>query len=273
LGGFIGRGMEKKAIQENYCPRNLYMVRAKGVTVEGLYSLDAGIWNTHMYESANITVRDYKVLNDIIVPATDSVDIDSTSNVLIENCFLRGEDDNIVVKTTAFWDDSIKASPTDNVVARNNICYAGASALKFGTETRALTSQDIVFENNYIIRADTSIQITNYNRSYLKNFVFRNNYVEFSNSFTNKQRKDIFIAVDERDDGGSKLGAGVTIDNVLIDGLFVHMKAYQKNKIVGFDNLRRVKNVIISNYYVAGQKVTPETFRVETNEFAQFAVK
>ena len=68
-------------------------------------------------------------------PSTDGIDIDSSTNILVENCDVDCNDDNICIKAGRDADGLRVNRPTENVVVRNCIARKGAGLLTCGSET------------------------------------------------------------------------------------------------------------------------------------------
>lgn len=80
----------------------------------------------------------------------DGIDPDCAKDVTIENCFVMAKDDAIVVKTRK------PPATTERVKVHDCIVASDASALKIGTETRALI-RDVLFENCEVFDSDRGI--------------------------------------------------------------------------------------------------------------------
>ncbi|MEO5160821.1 glycosyl hydrolase family 28 protein, partial [Bacteroides ovatus] len=68
-------------------------------------------------------------------PSTDGIDIDSSCNILVENCDVDCNDDNICIKSGRDADGLRVNLPTENVVIRNCIARKGAGLITCGSET------------------------------------------------------------------------------------------------------------------------------------------
>lgn len=68
-------------------------------------------------------------------PSTDGIDIDSSTNILVENCEVDCNDDNICIKAGRDADGLRVNRPTENVVIRNCTARKGAGLVTCGSET------------------------------------------------------------------------------------------------------------------------------------------
>jgi len=66
---------------------------------------------------------------------TDGVDIDSSSHVLVQNCDIDNNDDDICLKAGRDSDGLRVNRPTEYIVIRDNITRRGGGVLSFGSET------------------------------------------------------------------------------------------------------------------------------------------
>lgn len=68
-------------------------------------------------------------------PSTDGIDIDSSKDVLIENCEVDCNDDNFCLKSGRDSDGLRVNIPTENVVIRNCVTGKGSGLVTLGSET------------------------------------------------------------------------------------------------------------------------------------------
>jgi polygalacturonase len=104
------------------------------VTVENLSLRRAGFWTVQVVYSDHVTVDGIKI-SDNGGPSTDGVDIDSSSHVLVQNCDIDNNDDDICLKAGRDSDGLRVARPTEYVLIRDNITRRGAGIISFGSET------------------------------------------------------------------------------------------------------------------------------------------
>lgn len=139
---FRGRGI----IDESACPthaKNMIMVRGSNIKLEGVILRDASIWNIPIRQSNNIEVDNVKILG--YRPNSDGIDICNSQDVIIKNCFIRTNDDLVVLKTDK-GQGSIKRVVVQNCVLWNQLAHA----LSIGAEI-CEPVDDVVFTNCDII--------------------------------------------------------------------------------------------------------------------------
>ncbi len=104
--------------------RLLVVWRSSDVTVENLSLERSGFWTVQVVYSDHVTVDGIKI-SDNGGPSTDGVDIDSSSHVLVQNCDIDNNDDDICLKAGRDSDGLRVARPTEYVLIRDNITRRG----------------------------------------------------------------------------------------------------------------------------------------------------
>jgi len=101
------------------------------VLVEGLTIIDAPGWVVAFFGCRNVTVRNVKQICQR--ENSDGVDICNTQDVLVEDCFLRNNDDEVCVKTTS----PAPAQESRNILVRRCVIWnERARGLGITSETR-----------------------------------------------------------------------------------------------------------------------------------------
>lgn len=108
-------------------PKNIYLQQCRNVKIEGIRLRSAGSWMFHARHCDGLTIRKIDLFNHVAFN-NDGLDIDSSRNVLIEDCRVDSDDDAIVLK-------SLSRDPCRNVVARNCTISSHCNAIKMGTES------------------------------------------------------------------------------------------------------------------------------------------
>src|SRR5207237_9573019 len=93
-----------------------------------------GLWTVQVVYSHHGTVDGIKI-GDNAGPSTDGVDIDSSSYVLVKNCDIDNNDDDICLKAGRDYDGLRVNRPTEYVVIRDNTIRRGGGVVAFGSET------------------------------------------------------------------------------------------------------------------------------------------
>src|SRR5215510_6963114 len=131
---YDARGLRWAADYDAERVRLMVIWKSEDVTIENLNLQRSGFWTVQVVYSDHVTVDGIKVSqND--GPSTDGVDVDSSSHVLVENCDIDDEDDDICLKAGRDADGLRVNRPTEYVLIRNNVARHGKSIVAFGSET------------------------------------------------------------------------------------------------------------------------------------------
>jgi len=114
--------------------RLMVISRSSDVTVENVSLKRSGFWTVQILYSDHVTVDGVKI-SDNGGPSTDGVDIDSSSYVLVRNCDIDNNDDDICLKAGRDFDGLRVARPTEYVFIRDNLIRRGGGIISFGSET------------------------------------------------------------------------------------------------------------------------------------------
>lgn len=117
--------------------RTVLVQNAENILLKDLTFKNAGFWTVQLLYSTKLTVDGLTILNneDGHGPSTDGVDVDSSSDVLIQNCDIDCNDDNFCLKSGRDWDGLRVNRPTEYVVIKNCIARRGAGLVTLGSET------------------------------------------------------------------------------------------------------------------------------------------
>ncbi|ANX00772.1 endopygalactorunase [Thermoclostridium stercorarium subsp. leptospartum DSM 9219] len=137
LGGmrkeYTGKGLRWAVDYDCKRPRNILIYNSSQVTLRDLTLRRSPFWNVHICYSTDVYVSGL-VIKDNEGPSTDGIDVDSSRNVLIENCNIECNDDNICIKAGRDADGLRVNRPSENIVVRN--CSIGSGAgVTIGSET------------------------------------------------------------------------------------------------------------------------------------------
>ena len=117
--------------------RGILVEESSDISLTGITLMRTGFWGCHVLYSDHCTVKGITVDNNIggHGPSTDGIDIDSSTNILIEDCIIDCNDDNICIKSGRDADGLRVNRPTENVVIRNCTARSGAGLVTCGSET------------------------------------------------------------------------------------------------------------------------------------------
>ncbi|TVU39834.1 hypothetical protein EJB05_13275 [Eragrostis curvula] len=105
------------------------------IVISNLTFKNSPFWNIHPVYCSQVLVQHLTILAPISSPNTDGIDPDSSTNVCIEDCYIRNGDDIVVIKSG--WDEyGISfGHPSSNISIRNITGQTRNSAgIAFGSE-------------------------------------------------------------------------------------------------------------------------------------------
>ena len=116
-------------------PALLHFNRCRGVRLDGVRIRQSPYWVIHFYLSDEIVVRNV----DLFAYGcnNDALDVEMSSNVLVEGCTFFGGDDGICLKAGRNADGWRLGKPTENVTVRRCHVAAAHSVLACGSELSA----------------------------------------------------------------------------------------------------------------------------------------
>ncbi len=117
--------------------RGILIQNCRNAILSDFVLYQTGFWGIHILYSQYVTVDGVVINNNIggHGPSTDGIDIDSSSDILVQNCDINCNDDNFCLKAGRDADGLRVNRPTERVVIRNCIARQGGGLLTFGSET------------------------------------------------------------------------------------------------------------------------------------------
>ncbi len=115
-------------------PNLLVLAKCSKILLEGVTFQNSPAWCLHPLMSNNITIRNINVKNPWYAQNGDGIDLESCSNVLIENSVFDVGDDGICIKSGRDEAGRKRAMPTQDVVIRNCTVYAAHGGFVVGSE-------------------------------------------------------------------------------------------------------------------------------------------
>ena len=132
----------------------VWMKECQNVTVEGVTVRGASHWTIVPVSCDGVTVRNVKLCGGR-VHNDDGIDPCNSRNVLIEDCFVRTDDDCIAAKGL-----NAEFGNCENVTVRNCVFWCDkASIVKLGHESRAPYMRNFLFENCDVIHFRSDVFI------------------------------------------------------------------------------------------------------------------
>ena len=160
-------------------PRLIFLEHCPGAHLEGLKLVDAGFWNVHVYDCHQLVIdgldisapnqglrngpeiagQRWQDLGAVRAPSSDGIDVDSCQHVIIRNCTIGVDDDNIALKGSkgpfALADQA--SLPVDDVLVENCTFRYGHGALTFGSE--ATVVRNVVMRHCQVLGGHTILRL------------------------------------------------------------------------------------------------------------------
>ncbi|SHF32139.1 Glycosyl hydrolases family 28 [Mariniphaga anaerophila] len=113
-------------------PQLIHFINCKNILLEGVTVTNGSFWLIQPTYCSNVTIRGVRVESKFI--NNDGVDIDSSTDVLIEDCHFNTGDDFVAVKSGRDQDGWRVNSPSKNIVVRNSSSDGCLHGISFGSE-------------------------------------------------------------------------------------------------------------------------------------------
>ncbi|WP_346838670.1 glycoside hydrolase family 28 protein [Microbulbifer sp. SAOS-129_SWC] len=163
-------------------PPLVQFFHAERVLLQGYTAVHSPFWVNHLVYTRNATVRGVRV--DSHFANNDGIDIESSRNVLVENCHFRTGDDSVVIKSGRDLDGRTIGVPSERILVRGND-MGGEDGIALGSEMSG-GIRDVFFTDNILREGESAFRFkSNLDRGGLvENIHLRNLQVEsFKNLF------------------------------------------------------------------------------------------
>jgi hypothetical protein len=263
IDGSGWEGLRKSGGRELYL---LFMSGCNNIRIDGPVLRDPCFWNTRVFKSRNIHLRNLKIMNNrpaINWTNTDGVDFDSSTDCDLVNAVMHTGDDNLVVKGL----DTSGQYNTERIRFEKIIGLSNSAAAKIGTETCVKFFRDIEFKDVDIILCKRAIVISGFDSSTIENIRFSGIRVE-KVVFQGKEGPRI-IDIEITDKGWRPSAGLCRVSGISIDDLQVYFPvANVESRILGRTGEFGIKNITIKNFSVMDQLVqSREAGNIITNDF------
>lgn len=123
-----------QSVKDFLRPNLLVLTNCNKILLEGVTFQNSPAWCLHPLMSKNITVKNIFVKNPWYGQNGDGIDLESCSNVLIENSVFDVGDDALCMKSGRDADGRARAMPTKDVIIRGCTVYASHGGFVIGSE-------------------------------------------------------------------------------------------------------------------------------------------
>lgn len=256
--GVIDGRISKHGIRFNY---------VGGIEINGPIILSRNGWSSSFFECKYLTIKNTKILSSEVF--SDGIDLLATSNVLVDDVFIRNEDDCITLKTKKFK----YSGNVENVTIKNSVFWSGkqGNALETGWELDGEFIRNIRYENIDIIRKETSatkfkraaISMHHVGNSKISDIVYKN--IRIESVYENLIWMELLPANKWGSGGGS-------IDGVKFENI-QYLKGNDVPIVIKGGTTGMIKNVEFSGLKYKGKAVNSVTDGIFKIENAQVVVK
>lgn len=142
-----GTDLEKRLFGEGHFlrPQLVQFLECENILLEGVRFEDAPFWCVHLLKSNSISIKG--ISYDAHNKNNDGIDLEYSSNVLIEEVSFNNADDNVAIKAGRDHEGRSNAEiPSENIIIRNNR-FKGLHALVIGSEMSAGVRNVFVLNN------------------------------------------------------------------------------------------------------------------------------
>lgn len=135
---YVNRGLRWAVDFDCKRVRALVVYESEEVVVQDVNIYRSGFWTISLTYSDQVHVDGVTIRNNFdghFGPSSDGINTDSGRNILVENCDIDCNDDNLCLKAGRDADGLRVNRPTERVVYRNCITRAGHGLFTLGSET------------------------------------------------------------------------------------------------------------------------------------------
>lgn len=243
------------------------------VLIDGITLLNTVSWNVRLTFCNNVKCKDLKIMGWTI--NSDGIDPISSSNVLIQDCFIRNYDDCISIKGSYAPAANSLASDYHDVTIQDCVLWTDQGrAIAIGPESYSAKNKifeniiiknvDILYNKNYDVDwAKGALSIILGDEATMRNVKFEDIRVDKLGAKSNLVAISIFQSP-------YNSSPGKYLENVTFNNVTLNSPLPINNTIKGLDQSRIIKGVYFNNLKINGiyaDKASTGSF--EINSFVQ----
>ncbi len=249
-GSYYERGRDSR--------RSLLFEHCTGVRVEDIIMIEPSMWMVVLGGCRDVHVRNLKQIGEVI--GSDGIDIVGSRDVLVEGCFLRNNDDCVVIKAVAFRRNDVDIAwnnDVENVLVRDCVFIndRGGNAMEIGYELRCDHVRDIAFRNCDVLSVHghgAPFAIHNGDHATVSNVLYEDIRVEHYYDKIIDFR--VLHSQWNRDDERGQI-RDIHLRNIKIMPA-IYNEGYTISVIGGYDAEHTAENIVLEEFYLGEQKVT-----------------
>jgi hypothetical protein len=246
LGRGIIDGSQYDRWDDTIVPINF--TESKNITIEGITILDPAAWTVNLYKCDTVTVDGINIV--AARSNSDGITTQSCFNVTARNCFVRGWDDNLVVKG---YDGDVKTILFENCVLWTDL----AQSCEVGYETRADVMEDITFRNITVLHNfhKPAMSVHNSDNALIQNVRFENIVVEDAQMGEGDGAR-LLIELTTTKSQWSKSKARGNTRGIVFDNIKVLGGKDTSIRIFAFSKDFTIDDVLFKNMEILGKRIT-----------------
>ncbi|MDR0897422.1 MAG: hypothetical protein LBN04_06155 [Oscillospiraceae bacterium] len=260
-----GRGIIDGSIYDRWTQRMVPIDfnLCNNVRIEGITILDPAGWTVNTFACDGVSIENIKIIG--ARANSDGFTAQSCSNYLAQNCFVRGWDDNLVVKN---YGNGI----SHDITFRDIILWTDlAQSCEIGYETRGPEIYNITFENITVLHNfhKPVMSIHNSDQAHVHDIWFRNVVVEDA-QMGQGDGENWLIDLTIAESGFSQSQERGRTSDIHFEGITVLGGQFPASRFMGFDADHAIDTVTIEGLNILGQSITtPQDGRFSIHSFAQ----
>lgn len=226
-------------------PQLFVAINCENVLVDGIKVLSGPFWTLQFTYSRKIVIRDVTI--HTTGPNTDGIDIDSSTDVLIEGCDISTGDDCIALKSGLNEEGRRIGRPTERVIVRHCVTRSGNGGFVIGSDTSGSIRNALVYDCDFLgTQRGVRLKSTRGRGGVVENIWGRDLRMH---DITGEA---VVISTSYKGWFGSDKGAAPTFRNIFLEDIKVDM-AIQAVVIEGLPE-QAVENVQMRNVHIAALK-------------------
>jgi polygalacturonase len=220
----------------------------RNVSVDGITILDPAAWTLNLYKCSDVAVEGVNIIG--ARSNSDGITVQSCQRVAVRGCFVRGWDDNLVVKG---YDGDARDISFTGCVLWTDL----AQSCEVGYETRADVMENITFENITVLHANHKpvCSIHNSDSALVQNVTFRNITVEDCN-LGQGDGAEFLLDLTTTKSQWSKTSERGNIRDVRFENITVLSGKVPAVRFFAINKDHTIDGVTIQNLTLMGRKVT-----------------
>lgn len=232
---------------------------SQDIHIEGITILDPAAWTVNLYRCKDVEIDGINIV--AARSNSDGITTQSCENLTARNCFVRGWDDNLVVKG---YDGNVK-----NILFENCVLWTDlAQSCEVGYETRADVMEDITFRNITVLHNfhKPVMSVHDSDNALVQNVRFENITVEDAQMGEGDGER-FLIDLTTTKSQWSKSKTRGNIRGVVFDTIKVLSGKEASVRIFAFDKDHTIDDVLFRNLEILGRRVTSlKDMRMNTNK-------